>query len=61
MNLIKEILEAKGKSQGWLSKNSGVSRPHLNRIVNNKIDPSLLTAKKIAKVLGCNVETIWPH
>ena len=51
MNLIKQTLEQKGISQTWLSKKLGKSFNMVNSYCQNKIQPSLKTLYKIAKIL----------
>lgn len=38
-----------------LSKKSGISRQHIYSIKNGKVNASILTLKKLANVLGCDV------
>lgn len=61
MNKIHEIADSKGISITWLSKTSGVARSHLYEIMNNKANPSMLTAKRIADTLGTNISKLFPN
>ena len=60
---LRELNRSRGEdvelSQGWLSRESGISRQHLNKIVNCKYNPQLLTAKKIARALRCTIDDLW--
>ena len=58
-NSIKKRLEKLGRSQGWLSRTSGLSTHHINKIVNGRITPNLETAFKISKALRCLVDDLW--
>jgi len=49
-----------GKSQGWLSRVSGLDIHYISRLVNGKIQtPSIQTALLIAKSLNCLVEDLF--
>jgi len=61
MNLIRQKLMLKGKSQFWLSNKAGISPQHLNRIVQEKVIPLLPTGMKIARALGCAVEELFVY
>jgi len=58
-NSIRERLEKLGRSQGWLSRETGIGRNHLSKIVNGHYNPQLLTAKLIARSLHCLVDDLW--
>lgn len=59
-NLILSVLKKRGKSQGWLSKQTRIDRMQLNKIVRGITrHPQVHTAIKIAKALGVSVEDIW--
>lgn len=58
-NSIKERLEKIDRSQGWLSRRTGIDRTHLGKIVNGTHNPGLLTAKKIADALTCLIDDLW--
>ncbi len=58
-NKIKKRLEKLERSQGWLSRTTGLSRQHVNKIANNRITPNLETAFKISKALRCRVDDLW--
>lgn len=48
---LREIREAKGFSQAKLAATVGIAQPSLANIENGKTNPTISTAKKIAKVL----------
>lgn len=58
-NRIKEFREKKGLSQGKLADLCNVSRQTINAIENNKYDPSLQLAFKLAKTLGVSVDNLF--
>ena len=58
-NKIKNIRKELGFSQEELAKKCGVSRQTVNAIENDKYDPSLELAMKIAGLLKLYVEDIF--
>ncbi|MDF1506929.1 helix-turn-helix transcriptional regulator [Robertmurraya sp. DFI.2.37] len=58
-NRIKECREKKGISQGKLADLCNVSRQTINAIENNKYDPSLQLAFKLAKTLEMTVDHLF--
>jgi len=58
-NVLKQRLAMLGKSQGWLSRETGITINHVNKIVNGYYNPQLLSAKKIAKALNCMIDDLW--
>ena len=48
-------------SQETLSKNLGVSRQTTNAIENNKYDPSLVLAFKLAKQFSVTVDELFTY
>lgn len=58
-NTIKARREALGFSQGALAKACGVSRQTINAIENNKYDPTLALAFRLAQVLGTTVDLLF--
>jgi DNA-binding Xre family transcriptional regulator len=60
INNIKKILEESGMSQQELSDISGISTPHLSRIINGQRKCiSLPIALKISKALKHKVEDVF--
>ena len=59
LNRIKELRKAKKMSQEVLANKCDVSRQTINAIENNKYDPSLVLAFKIATVLGITVDELF--
>ena len=53
-NKIREYRKQMGMSQDTLSKNVNVSRQTVNAIENNKYDPTLQLAFKLAKAIQYN-------
>ena len=58
-NEIKARREALGLSQGELAKACGGSRPTINAIDNNKDDPTLALAFRLAQTLGTTVDGLF--
>ena len=54
--LVLKLLEVKGMNQNQLALKSGLSRPHINRIVHGDIaSPSVDNAFAIADALGVDI------
>ena len=58
-NLIKQRLERLDRSIGWLSRETGVDRVHLGRIIKRQHNPNLRTAIRIAVALKMIVDDLW--
>lgn len=58
-NKIREIRREKGLLQEQLAKKCGVSRQTINAIENNKYDPTLALAFKLAQELGTTVDELF--
>ena len=58
-NDIKALRKERGLRQEDLAENLGVSRQTIIAIENNKYNPTLELAMKLAKELGKNVEDIF--
>jgi len=58
-NKIKIYRKQKGLSQETLSKNLNVSRQTINAIENDKYDPSLTLAFKLAKQFNVTVDELF--
>ncbi|MGX7031384.1 helix-turn-helix transcriptional regulator [Vagococcus zengguangii] len=58
-NIIKELRKAKKLSQDELAKTCEVSRQTINAIENNKYDPTLQLAFKLAEVLETTVDQLF--
>ncbi|OXB96849.1 MULTISPECIES: helix-turn-helix transcriptional regulator [Bacillus] len=59
MNKIAELRKEKLISQQKLAAQVGLSRTYISEIENNKKQPNVKLAIKIAKVLGTSVESIF--
>lgn len=58
-NQIRALRKALGLSQEELAKACGVSRQTINAIENNKYDPTLGLAMRLARLLNTPVEEIF--
>lgn len=58
-NRIREMRREKGLLQEQLAKKCGVSRQTINAIENNKYDPTLALAFKLAQELGTTVDELF--
>lgn len=58
-NKILEIRKKQGLTQEDLSKKCGVSRQTINAIENDRYDPTLKLAFKLAKVLHVTIDEIF--
>ena len=58
-NTIKARRKELGLSQEELAKRCGVTRQTINAIENNKYDPTLALAMRLARLLGQPVEELF--
>ena len=58
-NHIRALRKEKGVSQEELARQCGVSRQTINAIENNKYDPTLALAFRLARELGTTVDTLF--
>lgn len=58
-NIIRERRKSLGFSQEELAKKCGVSRQTVNAIENNKYDPTLSLAFKLAQKLQTTVDALF--
>lgn len=58
-NRVKELRKQAGLRQEDLAKMLGVSRQTIIAIENNKYDPTLALAMKLARLLGFHVDEIF--
>lgn len=54
LNRLKEVLEATGRTQTWLSEQMDLDYETINRYSNNHRQPTLETMFEIAKLLKVN-------
>lgn len=59
VNNIKHLREKQGISQAELSRRLGFSRSYMNRLENNKQQPNMITAMRIAEILNCSLDEIF--
>lgn len=60
-NVIHELRKNKGMSQEELAKKCGVTRQTINAIENNKYDPTLVLAFKLAVELQTTVDDLFTY
>ena len=60
-NTIRERRKARGLSQEELARQCGVSRQTINAIENDKYDPTLSLAFRLAKALETMVDALFSH
>ncbi len=58
-NRVKEVREKHGWSQGELARRLGVSRQTINAVENDKYDPSLPLALRLARLFGVAVTELF--
>lgn len=58
-NLVREMREAKGWSQGELARRLGVSRQTINAVETDKYDPSLPLALRMALLFEVPVPSLF--
>ena len=58
-NVIRNKRKEKGISQEELAKRCGVSRQTINAIENDKYDPTLSLAFRLARELGLTVDELF--
>lgn len=56
---LKILLARKGYNQRMFANEIGISKPYLSQLLNDKRNPSPLTAGKIAKGLGMTIDEIF--
>jgi len=60
MNRIKELLAQKGTKVKWVAEQVGCHPTEVSSWIAGRRIPSLLRAMKIASLLGCTVEDLFP-
>ena len=60
-NKIRELRKQRGLTQEELAEIIGISRQAINAIENEKFDPSLPTAFKMAKLFKTSIENLFLH
>lgn len=58
-NRIRELRKAAGLRQEDLARELGVTRQTINAIENNKYDPTLALAFRLANTLGTTVDQLF--
>ena len=60
-NRIRELRKAAGLRQEDLARELGVTRQTINAIENNKYDPTLSLAFRLARELEITVDSLFVH
>jgi len=50
-----------GLKQAWVAQQARISPAQMSLLANGKGEPTLRTARRIAKVLGVSIEDLWPE
>jgi len=58
-NRIRVLRAEKGWSQAELAEKVGISRNSINAVENDKFDPSLPLAFRIAEIFGLKIEDVF--
>ena len=58
-NRLRELRTASGLTQAALAEAVGVSRKTVNTVENGVFTPSVTLALKLARALGCSVESLF--
>jgi len=57
--ILKDTLDILGKSQYWLSKETGITFPTINNLCKNKTTKiDFTTLEKICKALNCEITDV---
>lgn len=60
-NNIQKLREAMGLTQDELARRLGVTRQTINAIENDKYNPTLQLAFKLARLFNCPVEHVFDY
>ncbi|MCL4514918.1 MAG: helix-turn-helix transcriptional regulator [Firmicutes bacterium] len=60
-NIIRRLREAGGMTQEELARKLGVTRQTINAIENNKYNPTLELAFKLARLFGRPVDEVFQY
>ena len=60
-NNLKEIINQKGLKISFVIEKSNLSKTAFYDIMNGTSVPSLLNARKICNVIGCDLEKAFPN
>lgn len=55
------IIQERGLKKTWVAQQANVSYAAFSSLLNGKSEPTLRTARKIARVLNISVDDIWPE
>lgn len=52
---VSRALELAGMTQTTLAQKAAISRPHLSRIINGRVDPSCALVLRLVEICGCEI------
>lgn len=58
---LKRIMKERGIKHKWVEEQIEMSHAAFSSLVNEKSEPTLRNARKIARVLGVSDKDIWPE
>jgi len=61
MNRIREVMRKKGITQKELAEEVSIDQGTLSKIINEKKEITLKTARKISDALGFGIDYLWPN
>lgn len=60
VNRIREVMKKKGITQKELAEALNIDQGSLSKIINEKKDITLKTARRISDALGFGLDYLWP-
>lgn len=57
---LARVVDHQGRRQTWLARTAGMSRPHVNRLVNGRRPMTPRAAQRLGAVLGVAPELLLP-
>ncbi len=61
VNRIREVMRKKGITQKDLANAVNIDQGTLSKIINEKKEITLKTARKISDALGFGIDYLWPN
>lgn len=60
MNNIRKVVDEKSLKVACVARTAKISRSHLYDIINGTKNPSIVTARKIARALEATIDELFP-